>query len=87
MLTWFLILGKIQGSDHYWWRHGPPAAPPPIKYISPSWKDQRVSTKGKIVGRGSINPLPFVSRWGVDLRVRPRVNNVFRSDAIDINNH
>ena len=86
MLTWFLILGKIQGSDHYWWRHGPPAAPPPIKYTSPSWKDQRVSTKGKIVGRGSINPLPFVSRWGMDLRVRARVNNVFRSDAIDINN-
>ena len=63
ILTWFLIFGKIQGSDHCWWRHEPPAAPPPIKHTSPSWKDQRVSTKGKIVGRGSINPLPFVSRW------------------------
>ena len=70
ILIWFLILGKIQGSDHCWWRHGPPAAPPPITYTSPSWKDQRVSTKGNIVGSGSINPLPFVSRWGMDLRVR-----------------
>ena len=36
VLTWFLILGKIQdGSqdgDHCWWRHRPPAAPPPMKY-------------------------------------------------------
>ena len=32
----FLILSKIQdsgqGGDHCWWRHRPPAAPPPIKY-------------------------------------------------------
>ena len=38
VLTWFLILGKIQdGSqdgDHCWWRNRPPAAPPFIKYTS-----------------------------------------------------
>ena len=37
VLTWFLILGKMQDcgqdGDHCWWRHRPPAAPPPIKYI------------------------------------------------------
>ena len=35
VLTWFLILGKIQDGgqdgDHCWWRHRPPAAPPPLK--------------------------------------------------------
>ena len=45
----------------------PPVAPPPIKYISSCWEDQRLFTEGKIVskycniskppGRGSINPL------------------------------
>ena len=59
IVTWFLVLGKIQvyskDYDHCWWRHRPPAAPP--------------STKGKIVskycnitknlGRGpSKNPTP-----------------------------
>ena len=38
VLSWFLILGKIQGGgqdgDHCWWRHRPPAAPLPIKYTS-----------------------------------------------------
>ena len=32
VLTWFLILDKIQDGDHVWWRHRPPAVPPPIKY-------------------------------------------------------
>ena len=33
VLTCFLILGqKIQDGDNCWWRHRPPAAPPPIKY-------------------------------------------------------
>ena len=72
VLIWFLILGQIQdGSqdgDHWCWRHRPPAAPSPIKYISSCWEDQRLFTKGKIVlkycniskslGRGSINPPP-----------------------------
>ena len=38
VLTLFPILGKTQdgGQDggHCWWRHRPPAAPPPIKYTS-----------------------------------------------------
>ena len=34
VLTWFLILGKIQDGNQCWWRHRPPAAPPPIKYAS-----------------------------------------------------
>ena len=29
VLTWFLILGKIQDGDHCCWRHRPPAALPP----------------------------------------------------------
>ena len=93
VLTWFLILGKIQDGgqdgDHCWWRHRPPAAPLPIKYTSPCWEEQRLSTKGKLVskycnisktpGRGSIHPLPSPPRLyhgrGMNLRVRPRVNN------------
>ena len=72
ILTWFLILGKIQdGSQdgyHCWWRHRPPAALPLIKYTSSCRGDQRLSTKGKIVskycnilktlGRGSTDPPP-----------------------------
>ena len=49
VLTWFLILGKIQDGRHCWWRHRPPAVPPPLKYTS----DQRLSTKGKIVSKYS----------------------------------
>ena len=93
VLSWFLILGKIQDGgqdgDHCWWRHRPPAAPLPIKYTSPCWEEQRLSTKGKLVskycnisktpGRGSIHPLPSPPRLyhgrGMNLRVRPRVNN------------
>ena len=70
ILTWFLILGKIQDGDHCWWRHRPPAAPPPIKYTSSCWEDQRFSTEGKIVskycnisktlGTGSTPPPPFL---------------------------
>ena len=93
VLSWFLLLGKIQdgGQDgyHCWWGHRPPAAPLPIKYTSPCWEEQRLSTKGKLVskycnksktpGRGSIHPLPFPPRLyhgrGMNLRVRPRVNN------------
>ena len=73
VLTWFLILGKIQDGDHFWWRHRPSAAPP-IKFTSSFWKDQRLSTEGKIVskccnisktwGRGS-NTLPPCITVGV----------------------
>ena len=27
ILTWLLLLGKIQDGDHFWWGHRPPAAP------------------------------------------------------------
>ena len=37
VLTWFLILEKIQDGHHVWWRHRPPSAPPPIKYTSSCW--------------------------------------------------
>ena len=73
VLTWFLILGKIQDGDHFWWRHRPSAAPP-IKFTSSFWKDPRLSTEGKIVskycnisktrGRGS-NILPPCITVGV----------------------
>ena len=31
VFTRFQFLGKIQDGDHFWGRHRPPAAPPPIK--------------------------------------------------------
>ena len=89
VLTWFLILGKIQDGDHCWWCHRPPAVPPPIKYTSSCWADQRLSTEGKIaskycniskpLGRGSINnppPPPPNHGGGMNLHVCPRFNSV-----------
>ena len=89
ILTWFLILGKIQvggqDGDHCCWRHRPPAAPPPIKYTSHCWEDQRLSTKSKIVPkhcnipktlvRDSINPPPppLYHVGGMNMSVCPRV--------------
>ena len=87
IFTWFLILRKIQDSDHCWWHHRPPAAPPPIKYTSSCSEDQRLSTEGNIVskycnisktlGRGSIDPPPPPNLYQggcMNLRVRPRIN-------------
>ena len=55
VLTWFLILSKIQNGDqdgdHCWWRHRPPAAPLPLEYTSYCWEDRRRSTKGKIASK------------------------------------
>ena len=88
VLTWFLILGKIQDSgqddDHCWWRQRPPEASPSTKYTSSCWEGQRLSTDGKIVskycnisktlGRGSINPpSPLYHGGGMNVRVRSRV--------------
>ena len=46
VFTWFLILGKIQDRsqdcEHCWWRHRPPAALSPIKYISSSWENWKI---------------------------------------------
>ena len=73
-ISWFLILDKIQDGDHVWWRHRPPAAPPPIKYTWSCREDQRLSTEGKIVSkycnisktRGGVRQPPLVPRWGYD---------------------
>ena len=89
VLTWFLILGKIQDGgqdgDHCWWRHRPPAAPPPIKYTSSCREDQRLSTEGKIVSkyynRGDWLSLLYHGGVGSCMYVRqdwrPRVKQVF----------
>ena len=75
VLTWFLILGQIQDGDHCWWRHRPPVAPPPIKYTSSCWEDQRLSSEGKIaskycnisksLGRRPITTWICVYVWGL----------------------
>ena len=87
LITWFLILGKIQDDDHCWWRHWPPAAPLPLKYTSSCREAQRLSTNGKqfrntatyqkLSGGGGVHPLPIVPRGGgegINSPVRPRVN-------------
>ena len=84
VLTWFLILGKIQDGDHFGAVTGPPAAPPPIKYTSSCREHQRLSTEGKIVSKycnisktlgGPIHPTPLYHCGGMNLHVRPRVTN------------
>ena len=90
----YKIQDGCQDGDHVWWRHRPPAAPPPIKYTSSCREEQRLSTEGKIVlkychisktlERGSINPIPPLHSLhlhhdgGMTLRVCPRVNASFR---------
>ena len=88
VLTWFLILGKIQdGSqdgDHCWWRHRPPAAPPPMKYTcSLVMKIKGFPLKVKLfpntatyqkLGRGIPSIPPLLCHGGcMNLRVRPRI--------------
>ena len=97
VLTWFLILGKIQDGgldgDHCWWHHMPPAAPPPIKYTLSCREDQRLSTEGKIVSEYSnipkplggfhLLPPPFTTLVGLCRRAPPMDNfNVFISRTI-----
>ena len=72
ILTWFLVLGKIQvygkDDDHYWWRHGPPAAPPSTKGKIGS----KYCNITKIWGGGPPTtpppppPLLLVPRWGYE---------------------
>ena len=51
VLTWFLILGKIQdggqGGYHVWWRHRSEAATLPIKYSLSCWEDQSLFDERK----------------------------------------
>ena len=42
VFTTFQFLGKIQDGDNFWGRHRPPSAPPPIKYSSSCWEDERL---------------------------------------------
>ena len=75
VLTWFLILCKIQDGGHCWWRQRPPAVPAPIKYNSSCREDQRLSTEVEIVlkycnisktlGRGSYTPRLVPATVGV----------------------
>ena len=59
VFTWFLILGRIQD-------HGPPAAPPPIKYTSSCWESQRLFTEGKSFSKccNLWCPPSLLPRWG-----------------------
>ena len=63
VLTWFLILDKIQDGDHCWWRDNPPAAPPPIKipHLVKNTEGKIVSKCGNIIiknpGKG-FHPSP-----------------------------
>ena len=88
IFTCFLILDKIQDGgqddDHVWWRQGPLAAPPPVKYIPHHVKKIKgfplkaklfwnSATYQKLKG-GSISPSPHLYQGGgMTLRVRPRV--------------
>ena len=80
VLTSFLILGKIQdgGQDgnHCWWRHRPPAAPPPIKIIylillrrskAFHWRQNRfeILQHMKNLGEGFHQPPPSCTTVGV----------------------
>ena len=91
VLTWFLILSNIQDGDHFWWRHRPPAAPPPINYTSSCIEDQRLSTEVKIVSKYcnisktvgrvpsiTLPPPPLYHGGGMNLHVRPGliINNL-----------
>ena len=65
---WFIFRTHF-GRDHVWWRHRPPAAPPPIKYTSSCREDQsRIVSKccKKSRVRGFHHPHPLVPRWGYD---------------------
>ena len=90
VLTWFLVLGKIQDGYHRYWRHRPPAGPPPIKYTSSYREDQRLSTEGNIYrfkilqhiknsGEGFHQPLPPCTTVGVWICVYVRGLIKFRA--------
>ena len=82
------IFDKIQDGDHVWWRHRPPAAPPPIKYTSscrekiksfpPKTKSFRnTAMYQKLKGEGVQSTPPLYHGGGMTLCVCPRVNASF----------
>ena len=66
VLTWFLILGKIQDGDHCWWRHRPPAALPFIKYTSSCQKTLGRGSGGSRGGARGARPRSYFS-----IKMRP----------------
>ena len=52
VFTWFLIFDKIQDGhqdgDHFWWRHRPPAAPPPMNIAHLVEKTKGFPLKAKL---------------------------------------
>ena len=95
-----LIFDKIQDGCqdgyHVWWRHRPPAAPPPIKYTSScrekikgfplKAKSFRNTTIYQKLKGGFINP-PLYHGGGMTVRVCTRVNASFhRSEKVIIFN-
>ena len=85
MLSWFLILDKIQDGDHCWWRQRTLAAPPPtynipnlvekIKGFPLQAKSFRnTATYQKLWGGFRQSPVPLYQGGGMNLRVHPKVN-------------
>ena len=87
VFTWFLIIDKIQDGhqdgDHVWWRHRPPAAPPPMNIAHLVEKVKGFPLKAKSFrniatyqkpkgGGGSIDPPPPCTTVGVWLCVYAR---------------
>ena len=80
VLTWFLILGKIQDTA----KRGPPLAAPAIIYPSSCREDQRLSTEGKSFKYCNISktlgglhppppPIPLYHGGDINLHERLRV--------------
>ena len=91
VFTWFLIIDKIQDGhqdgDHVWWRHRPPAAPPPmnIAHLVEKVKGfplkaksfRNIATYQKPKGGGIHRPpTTLYHGGGMTLRVRPRVKTI-----------
>ena len=49
VLTWFLLLGKFQDGDNFWWGHRPPAALSLIYFVV------QVELKCRTAGEGEFD--------------------------------
>ena len=72
-----MILGKNQDGNHFWWRHSPPAAPPPrnIPHLVSNIKGFPLKAKSFLNtatyqklwgGVPSTSGLSLVPRWGYE---------------------